>query len=93
MPFEKYELRDGEEYIDEYINEEGKHVTIVKESSGNIIHGWVMDIDPADYALIEKAAALEGVDIQDFIDSAIKSAILLAIDEVNMKSAIEDISD
>ena len=90
---EKYDLQKGEKYIDEYIDDDGTHMTILKDKNGEIKHGWVMDIDSDLLDAIEHAASLMGQPTPDFIDNALKCAIMKIIEETKTRNAIEEISD
>lgn len=90
---EKYKLREGEKYIDEYVDNEGKHVIILEDKDGNTMHGWVMDLDEDVARMVEEAAALEGIDPQEFVEKALEAMIEKLITEEKTRKAIEEISD
>lgn len=93
MMTDKYELQEDEEYIDEYIDDEGNHVTILKDKNGEIKHGWTIEIDADVLDLLERAAAVKGQDFQEYIDECMENAILSMIEEAKTRNAIEEISD
>lgn len=90
---EKYELREGETFIEEYVDNEGKHVIIFEDEDGNTMHGWIMDLDEDVARMVDEAAALEGIDPQTFVERAVTEMIEKLITEEKTRKAIEDISD
>ena len=90
---EKYKLREGEKYIDEYVDNEGKPVIIFEDTKGEIKHGWILEINEKTIVMIEQAAAEEGISVEDFIDRAVEEMILKLIDEDEKRQFIEEISD
>ena len=90
---DKYELRNGEEFINEYIDEDGKHITILKDINGEIKHAWILDMDDNTIRILTKLAVLKGQTLQDYIDEAIENVIILLIEEAEMRQALEEISD
>jgi len=88
----KYELREGEEFIDEYIEDDGTHFTILKDKNGEIKHGFTIDIDADIFATIEHAANIKGISVEDFIDESVEHAILLIIEEEGKRNFIEEVS-
>lgn len=90
---EKYNLREGEKFIKEYVDNEGKCVIVFKDKEGNEMHGWVLDLDNDVAQMVEEAAAREGVDPQTFIERALTAVIEKHIEEEETRKAIEEISD
>lgn len=90
---EKYELREGEKFIEEYIDNDGNHVTIFEDINGTIRHGWVLKLDQEIADLIERAAEREGVSVDDFVDIAIEQGLQKLMEEDRKRKAIEEISD
>ena len=89
----KYELQEGEEFIDEYIDNDGEHVTILKDKNGKIMHGWSIEMDAETADMIERAAATIGLSAQEYMDMALETMVKKLIEETEKKSAIEEISD
>lgn len=90
---EKYELREGEKFIKEYIDNDGKPVIIFEDKNGKIMHGWVLDIDAKTAELVNKAAEAEGMDPDDYIIILLDDAIKELTELDNKRKAIEEISD
>lgn len=90
---EKYELRKGEKFIKEYVDNDGKCVIVFEDEDGNVMHGLVMDLDDDIARMVNEAAAIEGIDPQEFVERAIEEMIKKCIDEEETRKAIEEISD
>ena len=90
---EKYELRKGEKYIDEYVDNEGNCVIIFEDESGDVKHGWVVELDDDVARMINVAAAREGIDPELYLERAYTAIIERMIEEDEMRKAIEEISD
>ena len=90
---EKYELREGDEYISEHTDDAGTHITVLKDKNCVIKHGWVMDIDNETIWLLTQAAESKGIPVEDYVDKVIEDAIILQMEEEKMRKAIEEISD
>ena len=90
---EKYELREGEELIEEYIDNEGNHVTIFKDSSGKQMVGWVISLDDDIIRFFNESAARAGMDPQDYIAFILEEELKRLVEEDEKRKAIEEISD
>ena len=93
VDMEKYELREGEKLIKEYIDNEGKPVIIFKDKDGAIMHGWVLDLDDETAKIIAIAAATAGMKTEDYVIFAIEMEMKRIIKEQEKRKAIEEISD
>ncbi len=90
---EKYELRKGEKFIEEYVDNSGKPVIIFENKDGVEMHGFVIDIDDDLALLLERAAAVRGIDPEEYVHMALNAAIEQMIEEGEKRKAIEEISD
>lgn len=90
---EKYTLREGDEYISEHSDEAGTHITVIKDKNGVIKHGWVIDIDNETKRVLEQMAESRGMSLEEYIDETVEHAIILQIEEIKKRQAIEEISD
>ena len=90
---EKYELRKGEKYIDEYVDNEGKCVIIFEDQEGNEMHGWVLELDDDVAVMVDEAAMRMGMDPQEYVEMVLTEAMEKMIEEGEMRKAIEEISD
>lgn len=89
----KYELREGEKFIDDFFEKDGTHITVIKDKNGKIYHCCDLDIDENLIQVLGYAADLKGLTIQKYIDETLESAIILLIEENDKRFAIEEISD
>ena len=90
---EKYELREGEEFIEEYIDNEGNHVTIFEDKNGQRMVGLVLDMDEETMKILHRDAARAGMNIDDFVAMIVNEGLKRMIEEKEMRQAIEEISD
>jgi hypothetical protein len=90
---EKYELREGEVFIEEYIDSDGIHVTMFKDRGGNTKYGFLIEVDVDTIRFLEKAALIAGMDIDEYTDLLISDQLTKLIDESERRKQIEEISD
>jgi len=90
---EKYELRKGEKAVDEYIDSDGKHVTILEDENGDTFHGWILDLDEETAKIVAEAAAALGIEPEDYVILAIETELKRIFEENEKRKAIEEISD
>lgn len=89
---DKYELREGETFIEEYIDDDGEHVTIFEDKNGITMHGWVLDLSPDLEKFVKLAAADANMDEQDYTTMIIADAIEKIVEQDERKKFIEEIS-
>lgn len=90
---EKYKLRKGEKYIDEYVDNEGKCVIIFEDKEGNEMHGWILELDDDVAQMADEAATRLGMNPQEYVEMVMTEAMEKMIEEGEKRKAIEEISD
>ena len=89
---EKYELREGETIIEEYIDEAGTHITVFEDENNEIKYGWILELSPDLKGFIKTGAAEANKSEQDYLEALMHVAIEKAVEQDEIKKAIEEFS-
>lgn len=90
---DKYELREGETFIEEFIDDTGTHITVIEDENGITMHGWVLEISETLEKYLKMAATDANMDVQDFIEMIVTEAIEKAAELEENRKFIEEISE